>query len=133
MSVSRNSSSVLRCLARGLLPGLSEGGESLDTFFSILFCSVLGILTLRSCRYSQIIFALLFDWAIWDVLPGGLSLFGGSIIIASTLWSALQKTQPSEEKAPTSTVDEGAALLGTRTEGLEEVGGRRASIGAASA
>jgi drug/metabolite transporter (DMT)-like permease len=86
-----------------------------------------------SMLYSQIIFALIFDWAIWGALPGGLSLFGGSIVIASTLWSALQKTQTTEVSTPkASTVDEETALLGTQTEGVEDVQ-RRASIGAASA
>lgn len=46
-----------------------------------------------SMLYSQVIFALLFDWLIWGVLPGGWSLVGGAIVIASTLWSALQKNR----------------------------------------
>lgn len=75
-----------------------------------------------SMLYTQVIFALMFDWAIWGVLPGGWSLFGGAIIIASTLWSALHKTQPPksrpEAKKP---VDEETALLGPQTEGVEEV------------
>jgi drug/metabolite transporter (DMT)-like permease len=90
-----------------------------------------------SMLYSQIVFALIFDWAIWGVLPGGLSLFGGSIVIASTLWSALQKTQIIEEPTKkTALVDEETALLGNQTESNEEnseVFERRASIGAASA
>ena len=86
-----------------------------------------------SMMYSQIVFALMFDWAIWGVLPGGWSLLGGSIVIVSTLWSALQKTQTTEEKAPKVIVDEETALLGTQTEGAEDVIERRASIGAASA
>jgi drug/metabolite transporter (DMT)-like permease len=44
-----------------------------------------------SMLYTGVLFALSFDWAIWGVLPGKWSLFGGSIIIGSTLWSALQK------------------------------------------
>lgn len=88
-----------------------------------------------SMLYSQIIFALMFDWAIWGVLPGGLSLVGGGIVIASTLWSALQKTKTAKvESGPKATVDEETALLGAQTEGGEEVfRQRRASIGAASA
>lgn len=75
-----------------------------------------------SMLYTQVIFALIFDWAIWGVLPGGWSLFGGAIIIASTLWSALHKSQPPKNKVePKKTVDEETALLGPQTEGVEEV------------
>lgn len=90
-----------------------------------------------SMLYSQIVFALLFDWAIWGVLPGGLSLFGGSIVIASTLWSALQKTQTREiSTTKAAVVDEETALLGAQTEDIEEaeeIFQRRASIGAVGA
>lgn len=92
-----------------------------------------------SMLYSQIIFALTFDWAIWGVLPGGLSLVGGAIVIASTLWSALQKTEPTkveEASAAKTVVDEETALLGSQVEGVDEAQGvfeRRASIGAAGA
>ena len=86
-----------------------------------------------SMLYSQIIFALLFDFAIWGVLPGRWSLFGGSIVIASTLWSALQKTEGEEKKivVKDAVIDEESALLGAQAEGGEEVGfERRASISA---
>ena len=83
-----------------------------------------------SMLYSQIVFALIFDWAIWGVLPGGLSLFGGSIVVASTLWSALQKTQTTEKSSKAVVVDEETALLGSQTEDGEEVLERRASISA---
>lgn len=89
-----------------------------------------------SMLYGQIIFALMFDWAIWGVLPGGLSLVGGGIVIASTLWNALQKTETKKvESASKTAVDEETALLGAPTEGVEEgpVFERRASIGAAGA
>lgn len=73
-----------------------------------------------SMLYAQIIFALAFDWGIWGVFPSWWSVFGGVIVVASTLWSALHKTQ-----APTwrseEVVDEEAALLGAQTEGVEEV------------
>ncbi|KKY35003.1 putative duf6 domain protein [Diaporthe ampelina] len=75
-----------------------------------------------SMLYTQVIFALIFDWAIWGVLPGGWSLFGGAIIIASTLWSALRKPQPPKCKAEAKKpVDEETALLGPQSEGVEEV------------
>ncbi|KAJ0122755.1 hypothetical protein J7T55_003271 [Diaporthe amygdali] len=75
-----------------------------------------------SMLYTQVIFALIFDWAIWGVLPGGWSLFGGAIIIASTLWSALHKPQPPKTKVEAKkVVDEETALLGPQTEGVEEI------------
>lgn len=84
-----------------------------------------------SMLYSQILFALMFDWAIWGILPGRWSLFGGGIVIASTLWSALQKTQVVEKSvAKDVVVDEESALLGSQTEDTEEVFERRASISA---
>ncbi|RFU27815.1 hypothetical protein B7463_g8512, partial [Scytalidium lignicola] len=52
-----------------------------------------------SMLYSQVLFALGFDWAIWGVLPGRWSIFGGAIVIASTLWSALQKPVKPRRKA----------------------------------
>lgn len=80
-----------------------------------------------SMLYTQVLFALTFDWAIWGVLPGGWSLFGGAIVITSTLWSALQKTpNPSPKRATrSSVVDEETALLGPQIEGVEEA--RRAN------
>ena len=76
--------------------------------------------------YVQIIFALAFDWGIWGVVPGAWSMFGGVVVIASTLWSALQKprAQPAKENAS----DEESALLGAGAE--EEQVVRRASISA---
>lgn len=73
-----------------------------------------------SMLYTQVIFALMFDWAIWGVLPGGWSLFGGAIVIVSTLWSALHKTQAAKPKEVSKVVDEESALLGAHTEGVEE-------------
>ena len=83
-----------------------------------------------SMMYTQILFALSFDWAIWGVLPGGWSLIGGSIVIASTLWSALQKTKQVEE-VKVKEADEESALLGGETDetGAAEVV-RRGSVSA---
>lgn len=80
-----------------------------------------------SMLYVQIIFALAFDWGIWGVIPGTWSLFGGAIVICSTLWSALQK--PKGPVAKSAEADEESALLGAESEGLEETA-RRASISA---
>jgi drug/metabolite transporter (DMT)-like permease len=82
-----------------------------------------------SMMYTQVLFALSFDWAIWGVLPGGWSLVGGSIVIASTLWSALQKTQKSVEEVKVKEVDEESALLGDERDSAAEVV-RRGSISA---
>ncbi len=72
-----------------------------------------------SMLYTGILFALSFDWAIWGVLPGYWSLLGGSIIIASTLWSALQKPRPKSLDAPKSIADEESALLGAQAADAE--------------
>lgn len=77
--------------------------------------------------YVQVIFALGFDFGIWGVIPGGWSLFGGAIVVASTLWSALQKTQaPKKESTKKSVVDEETALLSAPTESEETRQGERA-------
>ena len=68
-----------------------------------------------SMLYTGILFALSFDWVIWGVLPGMWSIFGGSVIIASTLWSALQKPQSPPTKAA-KTVSEESPLLGAQRE-----------------
>jgi drug/metabolite transporter (DMT)-like permease len=81
-----------------------------------------------SMMYTQVIFALTFDWAIWGVLPGMWSFVGGVIVIGSTLWSALQKNKIVEKKE-VEVVDEESALLGAQ-EGDEDVVGRRGSVGA---
>jgi drug/metabolite transporter (DMT)-like permease len=72
-----------------------------------------------SMLYAQIIFALGFDWGIWGVVPGAWSMFGGLVVIASTLWSALQKPQGKVEKK--GDTDEESALLGPE---VGEGGGR---------
>jgi drug/metabolite transporter (DMT)-like permease len=75
-----------------------------------------------SMLYVQVVFALAFDWGIWGVTPGKWSLIGGAVVIASTLWSALQKTnKPVAIAEEAVTVDEESALLGAQTEGVEEV------------
>lgn len=82
-----------------------------------------------SMMYTQVIFALGFDWGIWGVLPGLWSFVGGVIVIGSTLWSALQKNKMIEKKVEV--VDEESALLGAHAEGNEEeVVGTRGSDGA---
>jgi drug/metabolite transporter (DMT)-like permease len=80
-----------------------------------------------SMLYVQIIFALAFDWGIWGVIPGAWSLFGGAIVICSTLWSALQK--PHVKATKSTEPDEESALLVGETDSTEEVT-RRASISA---
>lgn len=64
-----------------------------------------------SMLYAQVIFALAFDWGIWGVIPGAWSMFGGVIVICSTLWSALQ--EPHREVKEESEPDEESALLRT--------------------
>jgi drug/metabolite transporter (DMT)-like permease len=84
-----------------------------------------------SMLYLQIIFALGFDWGIWGVLPGTWSVIGGVIVIASTLWSALQKSQkPASKDVKPPVVDEESALLGAQVEGIEEIACGRTSTGA---
>lgn len=75
-----------------------------------------------SMLYTGILFALAFDWAIWGVFPGFWSCIGGAVVIASTLWSALQKSKSvSQGAAPKKEViDEESALLGAQTEGSED-------------
>ena len=53
--------------------------------------------------YTQIVFALLLDWGIWNILPGIWSIVGGLIVLASTLWVAVQKVE--EQTATTKTKD----------------------------
>ena len=94
--------------------------------FALQFLLTAGLQLDKSSRatsmmYTQVIFALAFDWGIWGVIPGAWSLFGGAIVIASTLWSALQKTkQPASDPMKSTVVDEESALLGAQTEGIEE-------------
>ncbi|THZ29636.1 hypothetical protein D6C91_01470 [Aureobasidium pullulans] len=75
-----------------------------------------------SMLYTGILFALAFDWAIWGVFPGFWSCIGGAVVIASTLWSALQKSKSASVDASPKkeVIDEESALLGTQTEGSEE-------------
>jgi len=81
-----------------------------------------------SMLYLQVVFALGFDWGIWGVIPGAWSLVGGAIVIASTLWSALQKVHQAKsvdgEAVKDMVIDEESALLGAQTEGLEDVAQR---------
>jgi drug/metabolite transporter (DMT)-like permease len=80
-----------------------------------------------SMLYTQVVFALMFDWSIWGVLPGTWSIIGGLIVIASTLWSALQKSQNVVKHDPkTVVVDEETPLLFAE-EDVGEGAERRAS------
>ncbi|OWP02888.1 DUF6 domain protein [Marssonina coronariae] len=72
-----------------------------------------------SMLYTQILFALLFDWGIWGVLPGKWSWFGGFIVIVSTLWSALQPPPKAAQENQVAVVDEETALLGAQTAGSD--------------
>ncbi|KFY26702.1 hypothetical protein V493_03923 [Pseudogymnoascus sp. VKM F-4281 (FW-2241)] len=103
--------------------------------FALQFLLTAGLQLDRSSKatsmlYTQVLFALSFDFAIWGVLPGGWSLFGGAIVIASTLWSALSKpSKPAVAQAKTAVVDEESALLGGQQgDGVVETAQRRASI-----
>ncbi|KAI4833653.1 hypothetical protein E4T44_09304 [Aureobasidium sp. EXF-8845] len=86
-----------------------------------------------SMLYTGILFALAFDWAIWGVFPGLWSCIGGAVVIASTLWSALQKSKsvPQGDVSKKQVIDEESALLGAQTEGSEDAaraGARRESV-----
>jgi hypothetical protein len=70
--------------------------------------------------YTGVLFALSFDWGIWGVLPSHWSVLGGSIIIASTLWSALQKRHPKSPESKT-VVDEESALLSAQQADIEVI------------
>ncbi|KAL5120059.1 hypothetical protein ACEQ8H_001884, partial [Pleosporales sp. CAS-2024a] len=71
-----------------------------------------------SMLYVQIVIALAFDWGIWGEIPGAWSMFGGTIVICSTLWSALQKPSVKVEKQREA--DEESPLLGADNTGREE-------------
>jgi drug/metabolite transporter (DMT)-like permease len=77
-----------------------------------------------SMMYTQIVFALLCDWALWRVIPGLWSFIGGGIVIASTLWAALQKPSEKKEKREERVTDEETALLGAHIVGADEVAGK---------
>jgi len=84
-----------------------------------------------SMLYTQVLFALAFDWAIFGVFPSSWGLSGGAIVVASTLWSALQKSlKGAVDTAKAEVVDEESPLLGDRIEGGREEANRRGSIDA---
>lgn len=93
--------------------------------FTLQFLLTAGLQLDRSSKatsmmYTQVLFALAFDFAIWGVLPGGWSLAGGAIVIASTLWSALQKPAghaPAKSKSP----DEESPLLRDQEDRVTDV------------
>lgn len=65
-----------------------------------------------SMMYSQIVYAMIFDWFIWNVLPDLWSLIGGAIVVGSTLWSALSNSKVQCHKANArKTADEERPLL----------------------
>ena len=74
-----------------------------------------------SMLYTGVLFALSFDWAIWGIFPGPWSFFGGSIIIVSTLWSALQKPHVAAPEPVKTVEDEETALLAGERDGLARV------------
>lgn len=79
-----------------------------------------------SMLYSGVVFALIFDWGIWGVIPGIWSLIGGAIVIASTLWAALQKPQKTATEVPQTIVaDEETALLSDRLDDARKAAQRR--------
>jgi drug/metabolite transporter (DMT)-like permease len=81
-----------------------------------------------SMLYTQVVFALLFDWSIWGVLPSTLSIIGGLIVIVSTLWSALQKPQKiAKDSSKAAIVDEETALLSAEIEDHEGAAQREAA------
>jgi hypothetical protein len=41
--------------------------------------------------YSQMVFAVLFDFAIWGTLPSPLSILGSTLILGSAIYVAVQK------------------------------------------
>jgi len=46
-----------------------------------------------SMLYLQIVFAAILDWGVWGVLPGLWSWVGGGVVVGSTLWLALAKSE----------------------------------------
>ncbi|KAG9240371.1 hypothetical protein BJ878DRAFT_296053 [Calycina marina] len=74
-----------------------------------------------SMLYVQVIFALALDWGIWSVIPGAWSMVGGSIVLISTIWSAMQKSEDAggDPDKNGDVDDEETALLGAITEGGE--------------
>lgn len=77
--------------------------------FALQFLMTAGLTADKSSRatnmmYSQIVFAVAMDWAIWGVWPVAWTWVGGAVVVGSTVWVAVQK-----EKA---IVDEERCLLG---------------------
>lgn len=71
-----------------------------------------------SMMYSQVIYAILFDWFMWGVLPDRWDIIGGIIVLGSTLWSVFSKPNIHQQKELDSseTVDEENPLLGNITD-----------------
>lgn len=86
--------------------------------FGVLFLLTKGLqldpsIKATSMLYSQIIYAILFDWLIWRVLPDKWTIIGGIIVIGSTFWSALSQPNIHSHKEPStiSAADEESPLL----------------------
>lgn len=43
--------------------------------------------------YSQIVFALTLDWAIWGTVPTWTSWIGGAVVVSSVIWGSIQKDE----------------------------------------
>ncbi|POS83435.1 hypothetical protein EPUL_006372 [Erysiphe pulchra] len=112
-----------------VLPGMSFKKPQGLEWFMLLLLGLLGfglqfLLTrglqldpsnkATSMMYSQVIYATLFDWLIWRVLPDKWGMIGGAIVIGSTLWSALTKPNIHSHKEPCvrMAADEESPLLG---------------------
>jgi drug/metabolite transporter (DMT)-like permease len=108
----------------GLLIGLGIFG------FFLQFLMTSGLVKDKSSRatnmmYSSVVFGLLADFAIWGVVPGWLSWFGGSIVTAATVWGSIQKGDAGVQKAEASRDEEyaivpGDGILVSDDEGNEE-------------
>jgi drug/metabolite transporter (DMT)-like permease len=66
--------------------------------FGLQFLMTAGLVKDKSARatnmmYSSVIFGLGMDWIIWGLVPGWTSWVGGGIVVAATLWVALQKAE----------------------------------------
>jgi hypothetical protein len=68
--------------------------------------------------YSQMLFAVLFDFIIWGTLPGPLSILGATLILGSAIYVAIQRDAGQSGKqdsrgvdyVPLSRTEEGSSL-----------------------
>jgi drug/metabolite transporter (DMT)-like permease len=66
--------------------------------FGLQFAMTAGLIKDKSARavnmmYSSVVFGLGMDWLIWGIVPIWSSWVGGGVVITSTLWVAMQKTE----------------------------------------